>query len=522
MPQLFRFAFLLICLVFPLSTTAQVVDIPDPSALPFAVREAFELSPFYQLWIDVEGLPVVASAKVNPYAMKEAAWLIRQMIGHRPDILQAMVHNKTRIAVMAHTEFITDIPEFSDLRPAFYWNRRARGLGATPERPVCFCGEENLLNYPGDFHWDFSCLIHEFAHTIHLTGLNTVDPGFHNRLRTTYDEALRKGLWRGTYAATNAREYWAEGTQYWFNGTVDPHKQGNTRADLKIYDPALATLLAEVYSDGPWRYTPAPTRTHLPHLRGFNPQDSPKFEWPPELTALYEQLSQPDSDGGGKWVNLIQYDPNLLPRLINESRIPGGLTEILFVNLSQTDVLLYWVAPDGTETFWERFAPDPRHIGLVFTYVRYVWLVKDPSGRNLAVFQAVEKTGRIVVLPPGVPKPTIPASVETTHELAVIMLGDIKRTALFQNFPNPFNPETWIPYQLASAADVKLTIYDTKGVTVRQFDLGHQTGGSYMNHTKAVYWDGRNHAGESVGSGVYFYQISAGDYSATRKMVMLK
>ena len=95
-------------------------------------------------------------------------------------------------------------------------------------------------------------------------------------------------------------------------------------------------------------------------------------------------------------------------------------------------------------------------------------------------------------------------------------------TALLANYPNPFNPETWIPYQLAHAADVMLTIYDIKGVLVRRLDLGHQMAGYYADRTKAAYWDGRNNLGESVGSGVYFYQLQTEDFSATRKMVILK
>ena len=95
-------------------------------------------------------------------------------------------------------------------------------------------------------------------------------------------------------------------------------------------------------------------------------------------------------------------------------------------------------------------------------------------------------------------------------------------TALLPNYPNPFNPETWIPYHLAQPADVTLTIYDTTGVMVRQLDLGHQAAGYYTERTKAAYWDGRNNLGEPVGSGVYFYQLQAEDFSATRKLVILK
>ena len=95
-------------------------------------------------------------------------------------------------------------------------------------------------------------------------------------------------------------------------------------------------------------------------------------------------------------------------------------------------------------------------------------------------------------------------------------------TVLLPNYPNPFNPETWIPYRLAKDADVTLTIYDTKGAVARQFDLGHQAMGDYTNRAKAAYWDGRLETGEPVASGVYFYSLSAADYSATRKMLILK
>ena len=110
--------------------------------------------------------------------------------------------------------------------------------------------------------------------------------------------------------------------------------------------------------------------------------------------------------------------------------------------------------------------------------------------------------------------------IENLERLLASLIPE--ETALLHNYPNPFNPETWIPYQLAHAADVTLTIYDTKGVLVRQLDLGHQQAGYYTNRTRAAYWDGRNHLGELVGSGVYFYHLRAGDYSTIRKMVILK
>ena len=97
-----------------------------------------------------------------------------------------------------------------------------------------------------------------------------------------------------------------------------------------------------------------------------------------------------------------------------------------------------------------------------------------------------------------------------------------EKTALFANYPNPFNPETWMPYYLATDVNVMVTIYDAAGTLVRQLEVGHQKAGYYMNRNRAAYWDGRSQTAERVASGVYFYTLTAGDYTATRKMVILK
>lgn len=97
-----------------------------------------------------------------------------------------------------------------------------------------------------------------------------------------------------------------------------------------------------------------------------------------------------------------------------------------------------------------------------------------------------------------------------------------KETALLRNYPNPFNPETWVPYQLAAAADVTLTIYAVDGTLVRTLALGHRPAGLYQSKSRAAYWDGRNEFGEPVASGIYFYTLAAGDFSATGKMLVRK
>ena len=97
-----------------------------------------------------------------------------------------------------------------------------------------------------------------------------------------------------------------------------------------------------------------------------------------------------------------------------------------------------------------------------------------------------------------------------------------QETALHPNYPNPFNPETWIPYQLAAPAEVTFTIYDMNGAAVRRLAIGHQAAGMYQIRNRAAYWDGRNGRGESVASGLYFYTLRAGEFTATRKMLIRK
>ena len=97
-----------------------------------------------------------------------------------------------------------------------------------------------------------------------------------------------------------------------------------------------------------------------------------------------------------------------------------------------------------------------------------------------------------------------------------------EKTALLANYPNPFNPETWIPYYLASDADVTVTIHDITGALVRLLEVGPQKAGYYTSQNRAVYWDGRTEVGEHVASGVYFYRLTTGNYTHTRKMVILK
>ena len=116
--------------------------------------------------------------------------------------------------------------------------------------------------------------------------------------------------------------------------------------------------------------------------------------------------------------------------------------------------------------------------------------------------------------------PAFRRGIAKFEQLLALLVPD--KTLLLANYPNPFNPETWIPYQLAKSADVTVSIYASDGKLVRELDFGHQPAGVYRIRSRAAYWDGKNAVGESVASGVYFYTFTAGDFTATRKMLILK
>ena len=112
--------------------------------------------------------------------------------------------------------------------------------------------------------------------------------------------------------------------------------------------------------------------------------------------------------------------------------------------------------------------------------------------------------------------------IDSAAAPSVLLNVDPEETTLLANYPNPFNPETWIPYQLSESAAVTVRIYDMKGTLIRTLAIGHQPAGTYQKRSRAAYWDGRNEIGEQVASGVYFYTLTAGDFTATRKMLIRK
>ena len=402
---------ILIALTSPLNVANTQVHIPEPVPPPPAIRAAFDLSPFYQQWIDIDGFPILASTQVSSYAVKEVAWLIHQITRHRPAVLQAMVENKVRFSIIGHNERTTEIPEHrrSYPDPHFWFDVRNRG-GYCPRCKTVSTSEEAVL----DEGW-YSVTIHEFAHAFHEAGLNTIDPTFDDRLRTTYTAAMARGLWQNTYASTNFSEYWAQGVGTWFNANPQ-FQSATTREALKNYDPDLASLLTETFGDRDWQYTLPKTRTHSPHLRGFDPQEAPKLKHPPELLETWRQFTgNPDNDGGGEWVTLQPYPPSQLPRL-NRSRTIGDLTiSVYFMNHTGTPVSVYYVKPDGEEVYDINFIPG--NFNELGASIGEILLVKDDTGKNIAVFFVDKITpGSIVRIFVGTPKPIPTTGTEIAIE----------------------------------------------------------------------------------------------------------
>jgi len=296
-------------------------DPPDKDGVPT----------FYTQRVSAHGYPIVASAKVNLHALKEAAYLVDLMLAKRPDVREAMIKSGSRLSILAWNEFTTDQPEwrwlakdpvpgFPGVSPRNFYDARARGMGGSETDPFCSCGEENLLGYPGDPYSTENILIHEFAHNIHLRGMANVDPGFDGRVKTAYDAAMKAGLWKGKYASVNHHEYFAEGVQSWFDDNREndhDHNHVNTRVELTEYDPGLAALCREVFGDTVLKYTKPATRLR-DHLAGYDPTKAPKFAWPDRLqqakAAIRRQAEERSRSGeaASPRAQTATNDPSLL------------------------------------------------------------------------------------------------------------------------------------------------------------------------------------------------------------------
>jgi len=203
------------------------------------------------------GLRVVSGSLASDEALEKTAFIIDKVMAMvDPRVAPEMNSNGFRHAVMAAypTEVTTDIPEHAHLGE--WWDERARGLGATLHIPVGSSAEENVLCHPDDRYLGEDITIHEFAHSLHLTGLALVFPAFETELEQLYRAAKQGGYWGSDhYAMTNYIEYFAEGVQSYFDANYRDSRAPTTRDQLQAQDPQFLAFIDKYLGGNDWKQT---------------------------------------------------------------------------------------------------------------------------------------------------------------------------------------------------------------------------------------------------------------------------
>lgn len=274
----------------PASNSPRVTAPPEAFIQKIRESDRAVAREFYRKYIDVKGMPVTASAEVDDRALQRTYYIVTHLLAGRPDILQAMVTNGTRLIIIGKDQVYTDMPEYRNARNPAYLNERVRGTGGFG---VTSFGEENLLCLPIDRYDDESIGVHEFCHTID-SALSRIDSTWRQRLRETFQHALNNGLWKNAYAGSNQAEYWAEISQAYFDNyrfNNWNHAPIGTREQLKVYDPDGYELVRKTFNLSPehdWRYhwlQKLPNVTAPPPQFKIDPYYT-KFTWAREFTVI--------------------------------------------------------------------------------------------------------------------------------------------------------------------------------------------------------------------------------------------
>jgi hypothetical protein len=214
---------------------------------------------FYKKYIDVKGMPVMASGEVADEALQRTWWIVTHILAGRPDVLDAMVTNHTRLIIIGKDQVYTDMPEYRNSPNPEFQNERVRGTGGLG---VTSFGEENLLNLPIDRYDDMSVGVHEFCHTIDGALRAVEGRAWSDRKNAVFNHAKQNGLWKGSYAGSNSSEYWSEiCTAYFDCERINNwnHAAVGTREQLKEYDPMGYELVQTAFNLTPendWFYIP--------------------------------------------------------------------------------------------------------------------------------------------------------------------------------------------------------------------------------------------------------------------------
>ena len=268
----------------------KVISPPDALFDRFKPADRDAAHAFYKKYIDVNAMPVLASAEVDDLALQRTYDIVTHLLAGRPDVLRAMVTGGTRLIIIGKDQVYTDMPEYRNHPNPAYQNERVRGTGGFD---VTSFGEENLLNLPLDRYDDESIGVHEFCHTIDAA-LTRIDPAWRCRLRETYLNAVGQGLWKNAYTSSNPAEYWAEICQSYFDcNRINNwnHAPIGTREQLKVYDPQGYELVRTIFALSPqndWRYKPLrsqPSITPPPAKFNIDPYYT-KFTWAREFAIV--------------------------------------------------------------------------------------------------------------------------------------------------------------------------------------------------------------------------------------------
>jgi hypothetical protein len=280
----------------------------DPQARITAPPPGFD--PFYRKYIDALGIPILASGNVTDAALVAARDIVNFMLAKQPGARAELMRQGFRMVIMSEVEQTTDVPEQSMWRvPASddwrltagerarynepgglgsqtakqYWDRRARGMDDNPTT----CAEENVLGKPGTRYYGENICVHEFVHSIMMYGLQFADPELFAAIEDAYRRAMDEGLWRGQYATTNAKEYFAEAAQTYFWSNIefyDGDRRVQSPEDLKAYDPRVYALLERVF---PGNHIPA----DIYYARNLRPARRPGATAPTQQPdGVYAQI----------------------------------------------------------------------------------------------------------------------------------------------------------------------------------------------------------------------------------------
>ncbi|HUD45425.1 MAG TPA: hypothetical protein VMR33_01285 [Candidatus Baltobacteraceae bacterium] len=305
---------------------------------------------FYKKHLDLSGVSVAASGEVSDAALQRTYYIVGHMLAGRPDVLHAMATNGTRLIIIGKDQLYSDMPEYRDTENPAYVNERVRGTGGF--RVTSF-GEENLLNLLVDRYDDESISVHEFCHTIDAA-IGSIDPTWRGRLRKTFRDALKKGLWKNAYAGSNSAEYWAEICQAYFDcSRVNNwnHAAIASREQLKTYDPEGYELVKATFNFSPendWRYVPyqlQPSVIAPPAKFGIDPYYT-KFTWAREFPVVGSDKASDQAllKANDTIRKMFAYRHDILKALIAD-----GVKLVVLGNEERlTDLPDYKKAPDQT------------------------------------------------------------------------------------------------------------------------------------------------------------------------------